>query len=188
MTCSDLARETISTFEEKVNRLESSSLWHFMTSIGWKVSWDFQGNRPGDEAQMPDLENLEAYILNLRFFIQDNEPTSLRNVAALYEKECMVPQYVEQFTEIRKAINRELNREVWFKFNDQAMTYEKLLRGMIYSRIAHANKEGHKLFDQMTTHPFGYMLAMNEVLRCLQVLHVGLVLVRNLNRAAFPPS
>jgi hypothetical protein len=27
----NMARETISTFEEKVNRLEESSLWQFMT-------------------------------------------------------------------------------------------------------------------------------------------------------------
>lgn len=83
-----MVRETISTFEEKLNRLEESSLWEFMTSKGWKVSWDFENDRPSDEARMPELESLEAYILNLRFLLQDNEPTSLRNIASLYKKEC----------------------------------------------------------------------------------------------------
>lgn len=53
-----MVRETISTFEEKVDRLERSSLWHLMTSSGWKVSWDFQNDRPGDEAKC--LWRLEA--------------------------------------------------------------------------------------------------------------------------------
>jgi hypothetical protein len=181
-----VVRDTISTFGEKVDRLERSSLWRFMTSGGWKVSWDFQVNRPGAEAKMPDLESLEAYILNLRFFIQDNERTSLRNMASLYRKECKLPQYLQQFGEIQEAINRELGRETWFKFNDQTITYGKLLEGMVYSRFAHANKKGHELLQQMAAHPFGYMLAMDEFLRCLGVLHVGLVLVRNLNRVAFP--
>jgi len=52
-----------------------------MTSKGWKVDWNFEAERPGDQALVPQVEQLEAYILNLRFFIQDNEPTSLRNIA-----------------------------------------------------------------------------------------------------------
>jgi len=35
------------------------------------------------------------------------------------------------------------------------LTYGMLFRGMIYTRLAHASKEKHALFDQMTTHPFG---------------------------------
>jgi DNA-directed RNA polymerase sigma subunit (sigma70/sigma32) len=94
-----IPREPFSTFKEKVARLEDSSLKQFMTAVGWKVSWDFENNRPGDEARMPELESLEAYVLNLRFFIQDNEPTSLRNLAAVYSKECRDQRYLEQFTE-----------------------------------------------------------------------------------------
>jgi hypothetical protein len=181
-------RSTLCTFDEKVDRLNNSSLWRFMTSSGWKISWDFQENKPGDEARVPERESLEAYILNLRFFIQDNEPTSLRNIASLYRTSCKSAQQVEQFRRTRDAINRELDRELWFKFNDKSMTYGKLLHGMIYSRFAHAHKDKHKLFDQMTTHPFGYMMAVNEFLRVLGMLHFGLIAIRNLNRAAFPSN
>lgn len=60
--CTVIAREPFSTFTEKVARLEESSLKQFMTAGGWKVSWDFENNRPGDEVSMPGLESLEAYI------------------------------------------------------------------------------------------------------------------------------
>jgi hypothetical protein len=56
---------------------------------------------------------------------------------------------------------------------------------MIYSRFAHASKKGHTLLQEMAAHPFGYMLALNEFLRCLAMLHSGLVLIEKLNRAAF---
>ena len=181
-------QDTISTFSEKVARLEASRLLQFMTSEGWKLSWNFETDQPADEARMPDLESVEAYVLNLRFFIQDNEPSSLRNMAALYREACQVQQHQQQFMEIHKAINRELDRDVWFRFNDEAVTYHKLFQGMIYSRIAHANRKGHKLFQEFTAHPFGEMLAMNEFLRCLAMLHCALVLIRNLNRSAFPDS
>lgn len=53
------------TFAEKVNRLEDSSLERFMAVDGWKASWNFEADRSGDDAKMPELEHLEAYILNL---------------------------------------------------------------------------------------------------------------------------
>jgi hypothetical protein len=37
---------------------------------------------------------------------------------------------LEQFAEILEAINRELDREIWFKFNNQTITYRKLFEGM----------------------------------------------------------
>ncbi len=183
---SPTTRQTVLTFSEKVNRLQSSSLLQFMTSKGWKVDWNFEEDRPGEEALMPQVEHLEAYILNLRFFVQDNEPTSLRNIASLYKRECKDAKLLERFIEVREAINRELDRDLWFKFNGETVTYRAIFEGMIYSRFAHANKGAHKLFETMATHPFGYMLAMDEFLRCIRVVHTGLLLVNKLNAAAFP--
>jgi hypothetical protein len=60
------------------------------------------------------------------------------------------------------------------------------LPGMIYSRFAHTNRGEHDLFETMTTHPFGYMLAMDEFLRCIRVVHAGLLFVNKLNADAFP--
>jgi hypothetical protein len=121
-------RQTILTFSEKVNRLQSSSLLEFMTSKGWKVDWNFEAERPGDQALMPEVEHLEAYILNLRFFVQDNEPTSLRNIAALYKNECKDAKLLERFMEVRDAINGELDRDLWFKFNGASVTYRTIFR------------------------------------------------------------
>src|SRR6267378_1273441 len=178
------ARKTqavLKTFEEKANRLENSSLMRFMSSDGWKTSWDFEADRSGDDAKMPELEHLEAYILNLRFFVQDNELTSLRNIAALYKKECKDAELLKQFGEVRDAMNGALDRELWFRFNNQAMTYRTLFLGMIYTRFAHSSKGKHELFEQMVAHPFGYMMAMNEFLKCIGVIHAAVVVFNKLN-------
>jgi len=150
------------------------------------MSWNFEADRPGGDARMPELEDLEAYVLNLRFFIQDNEPTSLRNMDALYQTECQSPESLKQFKEIRDAMNGALNSELWFRFNGQPMTYRMLFEGMIYTRLAHASKNKHALFDEMTTHPFGLEMAMAEFLKCVCALHAALVFINKLNRAAFP--
>jgi hypothetical protein len=38
----------------------------------------------------------------------------------------------------------------------------------------------------MATHPFGLAMAMNEFLKCIAVVHGGVVLINKLNAAAFP--
>ena len=177
----------VSTFAQKVDRLEKSSLWKFMTSTSWRVAWDFQTDQAGEDALMPDVEHLEAYVLNLRFFIQDNEPTSLRNIGLLYESDCQDPSLVAQFNAVRDMINSELDRSTWFRFNGQTVTYGAIFMGMIYSEFAHADRNKHALFQQMSAHGFGYMLAMDSFLRCVHLVHRGLVLVRNLNASAFLP-
>jgi hypothetical protein len=180
--------EVLETFSEKVSRLEKSTLWRLISSEGWKASWDFEANRPGDDARMPEIEQLEAYVLNLRFFIQDNEPTSLRNMDSRYKRECQDSELRRQFSEVRDAMNGALDRELWFRFNDQPMTYRMLLNGMIYTRLAHASKDKHLLFDQMATHPFGRMMAMNEFLKCIAVVHGGVILINKLNARALPQT
>jgi hypothetical protein len=42
------------------------------------------------------------------------------------------------------------------------------------------------LFDQMATHPFGQMMAMNEFLKCIAVVHGGVIPINKLNAAVFP--
>jgi hypothetical protein len=176
----------LQTFAEKVGRLEASSLKRFLSAEGWKMSWDLVNDRLATDGRMPEIEHLEAYILNLRFFIQNNELISLQNMDALYQSECANPEFLKQFQEVRDAMNRALDHELWFRFNDQRMTYSMLFRGMIYTRLAHASKEKHKLFDQMTTHPLGLAMAMNEFLKCICVVHAALVFINRLNGKAFP--
>ena len=105
---------------------------------------------------------------------------------SLYKRQCQDSELRKQFTEVRDAMNGALDRELWFRFNDQPMTYRMLLNGMIYTRFAHARKDKHVLFDQMATHPFGHMMAMSEFLKCIAVVQAGVILISKLNAAAFP--
>ena len=93
-----------------------------------------------------------------------------------------------QFREVRDAMNHTLDRELWFRFNDQPMTYRMLFEGMIYTRFAHASRGKHALFDQMATHPFGLAMAMSDFLKCVCVVHAALVIINKLNAAAFCSS
>ena len=158
------------TFAEKVDRLEQSSLRKVMATPGWKVSWNFETHQPGDEALIPDLEYLESYVLNMHFFIQDNEPTLLRNMASLYESECNDPSRVAEFNAIRDMINNALDESIRFKLNNQTITHRDIFAGMIYSRLVHSKEENYPLFKQMSNHPFLEILAMVCFLTCVVIV------------------
>ena len=53
-------KETLNLFDEKYDRLESSSLIRFMSNPGWKFSFDFKTNELKSDAIFPDLENVET--------------------------------------------------------------------------------------------------------------------------------
>lgn len=93
-------KEIIDLFDSKFRRLESSNLIRFITDRGCKFSFDFTTNNLGSDAVLPDLEFIESYVLNLRFFIQDNEPTSLRNMGKLYDA-----HYYGQSESMRDLLN-----------------------------------------------------------------------------------
>jgi hypothetical protein len=104
----------------------------------------------------------------------------------LYQSECSDPELRKQFQEIRDTMNGGLDRELWFQFNRQPMTYRMLFDGMIFTRFAHASSDKHPLVDRMTTHPFGFAFAMNEFLKCICVMHAALMYINKLNAKAFP--
>jgi hypothetical protein len=174
----------IALFAEKVKRLENSTLRAFMKN-GWRWEYDFAENRPGDNARLPELDHLESYVLNLRFFLQDNEPSSIRNIAKLYETSHANTQAQKDFESIRSLFNNQLNNQIWFKYNNRTLTYHQLFDGMIYAKFAHSNTEAHPVLASLVSNPFGYMLALDSFLRCIDLVHNCLVLMRNLNNETF---
>jgi hypothetical protein len=157
-----------------------------MRKSGWKFSWDMQNERPSAKARMPDLEFIESYVLNLRFFILQNESTSWPNMAKLYRKYCSSVEHVKKFEEIRKRHDSELNKQLWFKVNDEPINYRELFLGMINSQIAHSNqKHKHPLFKGLKKDSFSFHFAVDGFLRCIDFSHTCLAHVNSLNCQAF---
>lgn len=178
-------KEVLELFDEKYARLQSSSLIRFMANPGWKLAFDFTTNTPSIDSVLPDLELVESYVLNLRFFIQDKDPISLRNLSKFYETNCPDQEIKKKFVELHRIFNSELDKEWPFLYNDQKLTFRDIFDGFIYSKIAHRNVNRHKIFHNLTKHPFGYFLALDYFLRCINFVHEILTMIGNLNKVAF---
>ena len=178
-------KEVVELFDEKYCRLQSSDLINFMSNSGWKFAFDFKTNTLSQNAVFPDLKLIESYVLNLRFFIQDNESISIRNLNLFYENYCNDEEIKNKFTELRTILNSELDNAWPFKYKNQKLTFRDIFEGFIYSKLAHSNVEKHKIFHNLTKQTFGYYLVFDYFLRCINLVHYIITMISHLNKIAF---
>lgn len=178
-------KETLELFDEKYSRLHSSSLIRFMTNPGWKFSFNFKTNSPNPDAILPDLEYIESYVLNLRFFIQNNEPISLHNLSRFYETHCHDEEIKSKFFELRFILNSELDKPWPFIYNNKKLKFRDIFDGFIYSKIAHSTVRSHEIFHEMTKKPFGHYITLDYFLRCISFVHEFITMIYHLNEEAF---
>ena len=78
----DAGLETLKLFNEKADKLESLSFTYGLADNGVTISAKI-GQAVESHRQGPDEESTDAFVLTMRFFVQDNESISLRNMAKL---------------------------------------------------------------------------------------------------------
>lgn len=178
------AREILDLFDEKYNRLNSSNLIKFMNNPNWKSKFYYTPNNDSESIR-PDIEYLESYSLNLRFFIQDNEPISLNNFSKFYDTYCQDKESKEEFQELRSKLNAELDKSCSFLFNGTELTYRDIFLGFMYSKLVHSKAEKHIDFQNLIKTQFGEYMALDFFLRCIETIHNILTKINNLNKFTF---
>ena len=104
------ALQALKLFNEKADKLERLSFTQkiFGERSGVTIHYK-QGVGAWSELHGPDEESREAMLLTLRFFVQDNEQSSLRNMADAYDALPVDPTLPSQFHDIRKQVNEFLD-------------------------------------------------------------------------------
>jgi len=161
------AIRVLQLFDEKAAKLERSTFAkHVQTSpIGFSVI-----QRPGYVdvyVQGPDEEAVEAFVLTLRFFVQDNEPTSFRNMDSLYDELAIPQELIKQLHEGRTAINGFLDRTSHMIVRGKEFSNREVLEVFLWGGLAHANPMKKKTFDAWAAdnHLFPLMqMTFNDVL------------------------
>jgi len=133
----------------------------------------------------PDDEAIDAFVLTLRFFIQDNEPTSLRNMSRLYASLAIDPTLVARFEQERAAANALLDSSAFISIDGEPLSCRRLVDTFVYGDRAHANpgsSENYRLWmsDEVVMKP--YLL----VAFCIVAMNfAGIVLrIRDINNEA----
>jgi hypothetical protein len=116
------------------------------------------GERGRRGTRRPSQQEIDAFVNNLRFFIQDNEATSFRNLAKNY---CALPlsdQTKREFSRCCEKLNRWLDSKSSLGMNGAPLTHREIFQAFIYGNIAHQNPAKRRLFDNWRQSPLSFPL------------------------------
>ncbi len=112
-------------------------------NVGFVMTWT-RDDRSGPfihirEVRKHSTEAIESAVLNLRFFIQNNESTSLRKMVDLYDKMPIDNTLKLEFKKLRTVLNIILS-DFALTFENQNTTKGEILDVMMFGEYAHHNR------------------------------------------------
>jgi hypothetical protein len=170
-------KEVLHLFIEKVDRLLSLSFTRHMLQVAdtsQRILFTGEGAEvfdfgPGDEA-------IDAFVLTFRFFIQDNERTSLRSLLNLLQDDQLSEWWKQEYTRIRSEVNTYLNTNP-IHFGPREISRRDVLEVFVYGGFAHANREKRRIFNEWKEDDvmFGlrkndFVVTLSQVLKCISEL------------------
>ncbi len=152
------AIEVLELFDEKVDKVYSRSFIKKYEETRNSVSVNATKNQDGWNIETSfsraDDESVEAIVLTLRFFIQDNEPCSLRNLHRIYSETKEISHLAGLFNESRDRINNILSEPAQpQKPQDGTVTHRDILNAFIYGDLSHSNPEHRNRFKKWKADP-----------------------------------
>jgi hypothetical protein len=165
---------TLRLFEEKVQKLvglkfvkeireqKGGAIVEYKQGIGWDSV--FIG---------PDDETLDAVVLTLRLFMQDNERISVRNVRRLYMESGLPTELRQEFCEVADHLNAQLDTCTNISIKEgERLTFREVLYIFVYGSHAHTTPRWHRLYCDLKTTPFFPILQNDFVITIAFVLRI----------------
>jgi hypothetical protein len=167
------ARAMLALFNEKVERLASLSF--FEKARGGGAIVEFRRDAGWDSVFVgPEEESIEALVLTLRLFMQNNDGLSLRNMRNLYVSLRVSAELVADFSLQCEQLNRFLDSATNLSIKEGCqLTHRDVLEIFVYGTYAHVNARYRTIFEGIRTTTFfpifqDYLvMAVDVFRRCL---------------------
>jgi hypothetical protein len=179
-------KEIFELFNQKADQVINSSFIHEAKTkdIGFTLSGKV-GNKPDEwnwsyDVKGHDMDFINSVVLPIRFFIQDNERISLRNMYTLYTNLPLHDNYKITFNDIRNYLNEYLDEKARSFLDDQP-TKRELLETIVYGELAHLNPEKVERLKNWKNDKMEWDLAFFEFQRVIHELIEMIKLIRNVN-------
>lgn len=155
------AISTLKLFNEKVDKLVNSRFVKHIRENGLKVSMkSSKGKKVEISHTLPDQDAIDAFTLNIRFFIQDKDPTSLRNMVNLYNDIPVSKNIKDDYNWARDKLNSELDKKSMFNLQNKDLIRREIFDTFIYGELAHVDPKKKKVFDSwMKIEPLAAFIA-----------------------------
>lgn len=125
-----------------------------------------------------EVESIESIVLSLRFFIQDNEESSLCRLKLAYDHLNIEFWYKSEFYSMRNRLNKHLDEKESMVAN-RNQTRREVMNIFIFGQYAHANKKYELIIEDWNKNVMviGQMqtifhLTLIELVMALQIIKV----------------
>ncbi|MCH7735999.1 MAG: hypothetical protein IH872_01225 [Chloroflexi bacterium] len=180
---SNPAETTLRLFNEKADKLESLSFTSEIENSGIHISAGF-GQPVRVERRGPDEEAIDAFVLTMRFFIQDNEPTSFKNMEDLYSELPVSTELKQRYSEARKKTNEKLDGLTMVTENRVEITYRYVFDVFLWGGLAHADSRKKIVYDRWAKHSVLFPMLQNEFVSAIGIVLEMIYFTRAINQAA----
>ncbi len=171
--------EAFQLYIEKADKLRNSNFVKRITNSSGITLSAGVGKPTTISKRGPDDENIDAFILTFRFFIQDNELISLRNISMLFKAAVDMEVEATNVDNAREHLNNYLNGNTMFDINGP-ISRRVLMDTFIYGGLSHANPPKKKQYDSWSGIGVIFPFMQNEFSIILyEVLNV-IVYIRNI--------
>lgn len=170
---------TLKLFNEKADRLERRNFTKSLKNSGCKISSKkdsfLEIKRKG-----PNEEEIDAFILTYRFFIQNNEKISLKNMSDIYNIVPVSHENKENFYTARDELNEFLDGQSSVVIGTKPLTYRHIVDIIIYGGLSHANVKKKRIYGQWMSLPISEIIT-NEFIYALSQVEKVILFIRDLN-------
>ncbi len=154
---------TLRLFQEKVEKLLSLKFVDEIRREAGGAIVEYHHEKGWDSIFVgPSDETLDAVVLTLRLFMQDNERISVRNVRRLYMETDLSSSLKQEFQALGENLNAQLDRATNIAIEEaKHLTFREVLHIFVYGSHAHTTPKWHRLHSELKTTPF-FPLLQND--------------------------
>jgi hypothetical protein len=145
--------DTLCLFNEKAEKLNRLSFTSFVRNNTLSFSAWSRDGQVGFSATGPSEEATDAFVLTLRFFIQNNESISIHNMAQLYSSPPFSTLLVIAMQEKRNDFNTFLDAPSGVVWQLEKLTNRRVFDIFLYGGLAHAEPSKKKEWDAWSAEP-----------------------------------
>ncbi len=166
-------KEALEFFIEKTERLQSLNLIKNPKRLSFRLSGDQNGTHV--EATRPDDNDVQAYILTFRFFIDKKEHCSFQWLASnVLDDPGLSNEWKEKFRANREELNKYLDQLPAMqlsKDDEKTLTRREIMELFLFGDLSHAtwNPENRRKFKDWTNENWGKEFLTNQFVEILLV-------------------
>ncbi|VVB88876.1 Uncharacterised protein [uncultured archaeon] len=178
--------EDMALFNDKAEKLRNHNFTKKVTD-GFGVTVSAKEGEPINvEKRFPTDESIESFVLTLRFFIQENEAPSFKNMTKMYSK---LPDYSKEknsFLNVRKGLNDYLNspdKQLNISEDGETFTNRRIFEIFLYGGLAHANQAKKRKYDKWMANPLVGTILQEEFINIICYILRCVLYVQELNES-----